>query len=40
MGMGMGTARTTVRTYEVGTLVVDMFDLQSKRGEVRVSRLR
>jgi len=30
-GMGMDTARTTVRTNEVGTLVVDMFDLQSKR---------
>lgn len=30
-GVGMGTARTTVHTYEVGTLVVDMFDLQNKR---------
>lgn len=31
MGGGMGTATTTVDTYEVGTLVVDLFDTASKR---------
>ena len=30
-GMGMGTATTTVRTYSVGTLVVDLFDAKSKQ---------
>ncbi|OEZ02199.1 MULTISPECIES: DUF4136 domain-containing protein [Stenotrophomonas] len=30
-GMGMGSATTTVRTYDVGTLVVDMFDAKSKQ---------
>lgn len=30
-GGGMGTATTTVRTYDVGTLVVDMFDTTSKQ---------
>ncbi|MGO4220320.1 DUF4136 domain-containing protein [Lysobacter sp. TAF61] len=30
-GMGMGNASTTVRTYDVGTLVVDMFDAKSKQ---------
>ncbi len=28
---GMGTATTTVRSYDVGTLVVDMFDARSKQ---------
>jgi hypothetical protein len=28
---GMGTATTTVRTYNVGTLVVDMFDAKTKQ---------
>ncbi|MFT0533736.1 DUF4136 domain-containing protein [Castellaniella hirudinis] len=28
---GWGMARTTVNTYDVGTLVVDMFDLKSQR---------
>jgi len=27
----MGSATTTVRTYDVGTLVVDMFDARSKQ---------
>ncbi len=31
MGPGMSTATTTVDTYEVGTLVVDIFDTASKR---------
>lgn len=35
MGMGMGMAMadstTTVHTYDVGTLIVDMFDTQSKQ---------
>ena len=30
MGVGMGTAQTTVHEYTVGTLVVDIFDRQSK----------
>lgn len=30
-GGGFGTARTTVDNYKVGTLVVDMFDTQSKK---------
>lgn len=30
-GMGMGSATTTVRTYEVGTLVLDMFDMKTKQ---------
>ncbi|BCT93214.1 hypothetical protein LYSHEL_22370 [Lysobacter helvus] len=28
---GMGTATTTVRTYTVGTLVLDMFDAKTKK---------
>lgn len=28
---GMGTATTTVRTYDVGTLVVDMFDAKTQQ---------
>lgn len=28
---GMGSASTTVRTYKVGTLVVDMFDTKTKQ---------
>lgn len=31
MGPGMGTATTTVDNYEVGTLVIDLFDTASKR---------
>lgn len=30
-GGGMGTSTTTVRTYDVGTLVVDMFDTRNKQ---------
>lgn len=30
-GAGMGMATTTVRTYDVGTLMIDMFDQKSKR---------
>lgn len=30
-GMAMGSAQTTVRTYDVGTLVLDMFDSSSKQ---------
>ncbi|MGQ4583614.1 DUF4136 domain-containing protein [Lysobacter sp. F60174L2] len=30
-GMGMGTASTTVRTYDVGTLIVDMFDTRTQQ---------
>lgn len=30
-GMGMGTASTTVQTYDVGTLVVDMFDARTQK---------
>lgn len=30
-GMGMGYSSTSVRTYEEGTLVVDMFDTASKQ---------
>ena len=30
-GYGMGSATTTVRTYQVGTLVVDMFDTKTKQ---------
>ncbi|MET0890595.1 MAG: DUF4136 domain-containing protein [Stenotrophomonas maltophilia] len=30
-GGGMGNATTTVRTYEVGTLVLDMFDTRTKQ---------
>ena len=29
--VGMGSATTTVRNYEVGTLVLDMFDLKTKQ---------
>ncbi|TWI04961.1 uncharacterized protein DUF4136 [Luteimonas cucumeris] len=31
-GMGMGTSTTRVHTYDVGTLVVDMFDAKTKQG--------
>lgn len=31
MGMGMANSTTTVHTYDVGTLIVDMFDAQSKQ---------
>jgi len=31
-GMGMGSSTTTVRTYDVGTLVVDMFDARTQKG--------
>ena len=30
-GMGMGSSTTRVRTYTIGTLVVDMFDAKTKR---------
>lgn len=30
-GVGMGTAQTTVNTYDVGTLVLDMFDTKTKQ---------
>lgn len=30
-GMGMSTASTTVHTYDVGTLVVDMFDSRTQQ---------
>ncbi|WP_411851156.1 DUF4136 domain-containing protein [Stenotrophomonas sp. LGBM10] len=30
-GMAMGNATTTVHTYDVGTLVVDMFDARTKQ---------
>jgi hypothetical protein len=30
-GAGMGSATTTVRNYEVGTLVVDMFDMKTRQ---------
>ena len=30
-GDSFGTARTTEKTYEVGTLVVDLFDTNSKK---------
>jgi len=30
-GMAMGSAQTTVRTYNVGTLVVDMFDTKTQQ---------
>lgn len=30
-GMGMGSATTRVRTYTVGTLVVDLFDARTKQ---------
>ncbi len=30
-GPGMGSATTTVRTFEVGTLVVDMFDMKTRQ---------
>jgi len=30
-GMAMGSAQTTVRTYDVGTLVVDMFDTSTQQ---------
>lgn len=30
-GAGMGSATTTVRNYEVGTLIVDMFDMKTKQ---------
>ena len=29
--MGMGTASTDVRTYEVGTLIVDLFDTRTQK---------
>lgn len=31
MGMGMGSTQTTVQTYNVGTLILDMFDTKSKQ---------
>ncbi|GAA5072508.1 DUF4136 domain-containing protein [Lysobacter panacisoli] len=31
MGMGMGTATTSVHNYEVGTLVIDMFDAKTQK---------
>lgn len=31
MGMGMGTSTTQVRTYTVGTLIVDLFDTKTKQ---------
>jgi hypothetical protein len=30
-GVGMGSATTTVRNYQVGTLVLDMFDMKTKQ---------
>ncbi len=36
-GMAMGSSTTTVRTYEVGTLVVDMFDAKTKQAVWRGS---
>ncbi|KRA46311.1 DUF4136 domain-containing protein [Pseudoxanthomonas sp. Root630] len=30
-GVGMGTATTTVHTYDVGTLIVDMFDARTQQ---------
>lgn len=36
-GMGMGTTTTQVRTYEVGTLVVDMFDARTRQAVWRGS---
>ena len=30
-GLGMGTAETTVNTYDVGTLVLDMFDTKTRQ---------
>lgn len=30
MGVGMGSSQTVVRTYDVGTLVLDMFDTSTK----------
>lgn len=30
-GMGMGTATTRVNTYDIGTLVVDMFDTKTQQ---------
>lgn len=30
-GMGMGTATTSVHNYEVGTLIVDMFDSRTQK---------
>jgi len=30
-GMGMGTATTDVHTYEVGTLLIDMFDAKTQQ---------
>ena len=30
-GMGMGSSTTRVRTYTVGTLIVDLFDAQTKQ---------
>lgn len=30
-GMGMGSATTRVRTYTVGTLIVDLFDVKTKQ---------
>jgi hypothetical protein len=31
-GWGMGSSTTTVRTYNVGTLVIDMFDTKTRQG--------
>lgn len=31
MGMGMGSSQTMVNTYDVGTLVLDMFDTSTKQ---------
>lgn len=31
-GWGMGSSTTTVRTYDVGTLIVDMFDTKTRQG--------
>lgn len=31
-GWGMGSSTTTIRTYNVGTLVIDMFDTKTRQG--------
>jgi hypothetical protein len=31
-GMGMGSSTTTVRTYDVGTLIIDLFDTKTRQG--------
>ncbi len=36
-GMGMASSTTTVRTYDVGTLIVDMFDARTKQAVWRGS---